>query len=273
MKFGLQSHLNYELNRRKKKNQSYSVRSFARDLRVSSSWLSEFLRGKKGVSEVKAKSVVRRLDLTRQFQSILILQAVSQHSRSQLKRHEALKKLSLADVRPTVYKMKKEDLAVANQWYFNLLLELFEVKDYQRSVDWLSRRSGLKTSVVKSALQEMVRLGWLKPVADWYEVQHLESETTFDLPSESIRQLHQQYLQQVQHALFRQPVHEREFISVVLAFNQKNVKAAKQKIRDFQLEFSQQFYSADTIKDAVYQLSVQLVRLDKSPKVEGQNDV
>lgn len=263
MKLGLQNHLFSELNRRKKKNQSYSVRSFARDLRVSPSWLSEYLRGKKGVSEQKAKSMVRRLDLTRQHQSLLVLQAVSQHSRSPLKRKEALKKLNHIELKAPVYKTKREDLNLASQWYFNLLLELFELEEPKKTLEWFSRRSGLKTAGIKKALEDMVRLGWLKEEGTGYAVQHNESETSFDLPSEAIRQLHHQYLGQVKSALENQPVQEREFLSMVFAFNTKDMKSAKQKIRDFQNEFAQQFYTLDGYKNSVYQLSVQFVRLDK----------
>ena len=55
--------LGAEFSKRKLRNETYSLRAFARDLGVSASRLSEILSGKLGISEKTAETIASKLRL------------------------------------------------------------------------------------------------------------------------------------------------------------------------------------------------------------------
>ncbi len=57
------SYLRDEYDQRHKRNPSYSWRSFARDLKLSPSMLSEFLKGRYGLSKGKATLIAQTIKL------------------------------------------------------------------------------------------------------------------------------------------------------------------------------------------------------------------
>ena len=90
-----------------------------------------------------------------------------------------------------------------------------------------------------------------------------ETETEVDVPPAAIKKYHQEILDCAQRSLSEQRVQQREFTNMTLAFDSSRIKEARTAIRTFQKTFAQEFYQKDKKKDSVYQLSVQLFRLDQ----------
>ena len=77
--------LEWELKNRQRRNARYSLRAFARDLRVSPSFLSEVLAGKYQLSHAKAEDVAERLRFDEPMKSAFIAKAIAHggyHARS-----------------------------------------------------------------------------------------------------------------------------------------------------------------------------------------------
>lgn len=250
-----------ELTRRMESNPQYSLRSFARDLSVTPSWLSDFINCKKGLSEKRAVSLVDELDLNENERELFLLSVSMAHSRSPKKRSMAQNQLRKAQVAKKT--IGGQDEEILRQWYHYAILELLEVEGVQHSGKWFAQRLQIPVQLIEKAIADLEKMGWLKIINKRIVATYAESQSTIDTPSQPIKKYHDQLLTRAKEALVHQPVQDREFTNMTLAFNTKNLAKAKRFIRDMQAEFARQFYTTDGKKDSVYQLSVQLFRLDK----------
>lgn len=82
-----------ELSQRQKRNVSYSMNAFARDLGLSSSRLSEILSGKVGISEDRAVKIADRLQLSESDKAYFVDLVQSEHSRSEVGKRAARARL------------------------------------------------------------------------------------------------------------------------------------------------------------------------------------
>ena len=85
--------LSQELDRRKRYNTSYSLRAYARDLKLQPSKLSEILNKKQGLSVEKGKVIANCLNFNNAELEFFILLIEAQHGRSKLSRDTARIKL------------------------------------------------------------------------------------------------------------------------------------------------------------------------------------
>jgi len=260
-------YLNHELQKRQHRNSRYSLRSFARDLNMTASCLSEVMNGKKGISQKRASSVAALLNLRRKEFSLFILSAKAAHSRKKADRYSALteiKKLSAENV--TFKKLTTTDFNFISSWYFQAILEVIELEDFDNSPEWIAKKLNLPVSLIKHAIQKLTDLNLLTVEKGIIKASYDESETDFDIPSDSIKQYHYEMLMMARTALYDQDVTSREFSNMTLAFDTSKLPEAKKFVRDFQRQFAEKFYSKKSAKNSVYQLSMQLFRLDKPGK-------
>lgn len=81
--------LRSELNRRMRQNPYYSLRAFARDLKVVPSRISEILSGKQGLSPKCAQKIAKLLRMSEEEASHFIDLVTASHARSPRDRHGA----------------------------------------------------------------------------------------------------------------------------------------------------------------------------------------
>lgn len=112
-------------------------------------------------------------------------------------------------------------------------------------------------------MRDLLALKILSFEDDVYKASSHESETTFDIPSASLKNFHSKILERAQVSLFQDDVSKREFLSMVFTFRSEKLNEAREAIREFQESFARRFGATDEKKDSVYSLSVQLFRLDK----------
>lgn len=260
-------YLNYlaeELKKRQQRNGQYSLRSFARDLSVAPSWVSEILSGKKGVSEKKANELSYSLGLSKKEAQVFILSAKAAHSRRSSDRVTAAEKIKkLAADGTTFKKMKSSEFKLINAWYFQTILELTELESFDHSLIWISKKLKLPLRLTTESVQKLLSLGWLQIKNGKMKSTYNESETEFDIPSLALKEYHQEMLTLASRALFEQEVKVREFSNMTLAFDSSKINEAQKFIRTFQKQFAEKFYQPEFKKDSVYQLSMQLFRLDQ----------
>jgi len=254
--------LNAELEERLAKNNSYSLRAFARDLHISPSRLSEILNRKKGLSEKAAEDIADLLNLNKKEKDFFILSVNSQHARSPKAKTTASKNLK-SKLKSKAHQISLDEFERAHNWYHLAILELIELKDCEHNAQWFAQKLKLQKVVVEAALDRLTKLGWLTLENGKYIARDRESESTFDVPSKAIKTYHEEMLAKANQSLFTQSVDSREFLNMTLAFSQEEVSEAKEFIRKFQKEFAERFYADEKEKDSIYQLSVQLFRLDE----------
>lgn len=261
-------HLRYltnEYEHRQQKNPHYSLRSFARDLDVTVSWLSDFLNSKKGMSLNTAKKICKTLSLSPSEAEVFILSVRAMHSRSLGDRKTAAAELRAYKVTES-FKMKPADFIETGAWYHQTILELAEVEDFKHTELDIAQRLRLPLPTVKRALQSLQETGQLKIENGRMQACFAETQSPMDTPALAMRKYQEQILKKGALAIHEQPTDMREFFSVTFAFESERIADAKKTLRKFQKQFTDEFYSANGSKDSVYQLSLQFFRMDQKGK-------
>jgi uncharacterized protein (TIGR02147 family) len=126
--------LSSELDRRKKKNPSYSMRSFARDLELSPSRLSEILKGA-GLSEQRGLEIAQKLKLNLKEKTFLLdLILIGTSTNANVKTF-ALKRIKKAQKLNRLENLKEAQFRSVADWYHAAILELTQLKDFKSEVN------------------------------------------------------------------------------------------------------------------------------------------
>lgn len=252
--------LKEELAARCRQNPRYSLRAFARDLKLAPSRLSEILAGKQGLSREAAVKVAQALGYgageTERFCDLV----ESLHARSRRDRETARIRLKKHVVPTETYLLQVDAFKAISDWYHFAILELTYVDGFKSDAKWIARTLGISEFEVQLALERLVRLELLT----WKGAKlHLNHSVVFvpdDVPSSSKTSFHSQILLKAKEALHLQSVDEREFGSEIIAIDKSQLAEAKKAIRDFKHKFCNAMGEAAS-KDALYCLAVQFFEL------------
>ena len=119
-------------------------------------------------------------------------------------------------------------------------------------------------SVADLAFKNLQKQGYLTVKGGQFRfTQYFETQT--DISSEEIRQFHKQALNLASTKIDEIDVELREFISLTIAINHKNIKATKLKLRKFKEEMEKELDVGP--KNEVYQLNIQFFPLTTVEKV------
>lgn len=260
------SYVQAEFRARKKRNGSYSVRAFARDLGLSPSHLSEFLSGKSKLSHEKADTLADKLKLEGEHRH---------HWCDLLTAHSKLKKDRDAAVFRICQRLEGSQGAVKEKvfrtisdWHHFAILTFFGAHP-NWSARELSEKTGLDEETVEESIDSLVQLQLLKPVDDGYEPTDDYSLVGNTIPSEAIRKSHEQVLEQSQQALKKFDMKQRESQSLFVSIPKNQMASFHEELRKKVLETAAEFSQTGLDKN---KLSVQAITLQVFP-VEEQNEV
>jgi uncharacterized protein (TIGR02147 family) len=235
------------------------MRSFARDLGVSPSRLSDVLNGRYGLSVAAATEIAKCLGLnedeTRSFCDLV----EARHARDRRKRHEAQARVALASARYN--SLSLDSFQVISEWYHFAILELATTKEFRSSSTWIARQLELNPAVVTGAVARLQRLGLLREDdrGNWFPAERFTASPD-GTPSEAVKRFHRQILEKALIAIDCQTVEERDLSSMILAIDPAHIAEAKAEIKKFRRAFDAKFGSS-TAKQRVYCLATQFFSL------------
>lgn len=251
--------LKEELEGRLKRNPRYSLRSFARDLNLSSARVSEILRGKSGLSRDRALDIARRLGLNTVETDYFADLVDSAHARSKVKRELARIRIQ-KHVVPFAQQIQMDAFKIVSDWYHFAILELTEVRGFKSDPLWIAQALGISAMEVKIALERLERLELIASHDGKLVATESFTASPDGVPSESIRKFHHQILEKAAIAIQIQPVEKRDFSSLTLAIDPTKLPEAKQRIKEFRRDFYR-YMSGFKDKRSVYCLGVQFFDL------------
>ena len=130
--------LREEFAQRKELNLSYSLRAFARDLKMSPAALSMVLKKKKGISLAKATYVAKKLKLNDDLTAWFCSSVGAKHSRSAAERIKFEKQLQVVSKPINQFdELNLEYFKVISDWHHFALLELTYLKNFKRTANVL----------------------------------------------------------------------------------------------------------------------------------------
>lgn len=240
-------YLQRELARRCGTNPSYSLRSFARSLGASPSFLSHLLKGKRSVTQQTIVKFAERLNLTPEDQR-RFLKAHSQ-SKNDSRRMRV-------DNAPDLLPLQMDQFQYIAEWYHYAILELPFLKDFDPGTAWISKRLKISAHQVTDALDRLERLGLIefKRNGKWKNTGNYTTVgTAASTPALRIHQ--EQILNKAVTALNEVPVAERDNSSLTLALDSRLVPELKEIIRGFRKSVAS-LQSKSKTTDQVYQVSI-----------------
>jgi uncharacterized protein (TIGR02147 family) len=249
--------LNSEFFKRKHRNDSYSLRAFARDLALSPSSLSEILRGRKNVNEKTAETIAEKLKLKIKEKAYLKDLVLAESARNEKVREHAIGRLATARKTKRYKPLQEDQFKVISDWHHSAILELIQVKDFDPSPKWIAQRLGVHVEDVTSALTRLEKLKMIKKSKGTYKASEPDAyDAIIERPSPAIRKFQRQVISMSLDSLFEDQGNEREILSMILAIPRAQLPEFRVEMRKFVSDFWQKIESVP--KDELYSFSMQL---------------
>ena len=251
--------LKAQLLERISQNRSYSVRAFARDLKISHSYLSQILNSRRKLSLRQALLFSDALNLEKEVRQRFIQLLVETRT------HELVPELNVPnDAKPdeNTVSMDMEQFRTVREWYHGAIVEMTALKHFKADYKWVAQKLGISTLQVKSAIKRLRRLGILKTKGKKWS----KTRRRFQFPTTSLQDavngFHQEMIYKALKILeFRAPrdFEARDITGITIAIDPKRIPEAKKRIQRFRNQLAD-FLSRGEPSE-VYQLNVQLFSL------------
>jgi uncharacterized protein (TIGR02147 family) len=228
----------------KQRNARWSQRAFAKRLGLSSGALSEIMKGKRVLSLQAKKKLAGRLQLSPQEQVEFFDEEMPDHLR--VKRLEYVR-------------LSSDQFHLISDWWHYGILNLLNTKGFKPLPAFISQRLGLPLKTVTEAWERLMRLGHLEKSGAKIVRKYPRIETSDGLFDLSIRRAHLEDLKMIEKSLLENPIEIRDHTSLTLTVNKKDLTRAKELIRIFQDQFSEEIEK--TPGEEVYRLSISLFPL------------
>lgn len=250
-----------ELKKRQSNDRNYSVRSFAKELEIRSSRLTEILQGKVGLSEDRAVVVADRLKIADDEKKIFVDLVQSVHGRGTVTRKIAIERLRQRF--PEARELQLDEFELIADWYHLAIMELIDLEGFQGNADFISKKLNVSIETATQALERLMRLGLVVRDGESFKRSEVNRTTTQDISSSAIRSYHRQLLDKAEQALEERSVTERDFSSVVFSIRKEKIPVLKEFIQRLCQEFDRELeqHSEPVPKDSVYCFSTQFFEL------------
>lgn len=242
-------------------NPRLSLRLIAVKMGISSGRLSEILNAKRSLSAYYADKFCAALKLSESevndIQRAMMATSDKQSFGPLLEEHVVVK---LADWKPFAL------LSFFQTTIYSSIQHQHKTQDKQ--LQEISKRLGLAISELESLLEAMTQAG----LVEWnwdnnaWQPAHQEATTGYDIPSHARMQGLLSDLHLAQEKIKSVNVYERDFSSMTLTMDPKDINKAKKLIREFRRSFVRIMEKG--AKKSVHQISIQLF-----PLVSSDEDV
>jgi len=242
-----------ELNRRTRSNPRYSVRAFARQLKLSPGELSEILRGVRKLSFKKAILVARALGLGA---------GETQHLVELVHLQDAAASPVGPAPTPAERQLTLDVFRVVSDWYCFAILNLADTEGFKFNAHWIAKRLGISPTEAGVALERLERVGLLERTGGKLHVCEDLVLSPSGIPSEAVRNYHRDILRKASEAIELQAVEDRDFNGIGFAVDPKYLPEMKKDVRDFQRKLIGKYSKRGRCTE-VYHLETALFRLSQ----------
>ena len=241
-----------EFERRKAKNESYSLRAFARDLGLTSGRLSQYFSGKRRITIAVGRIISENLGLspteTGEF-------------------FRTLREKKKGDPEPLLATTEESRRHQLDQNNFDViavplhlgLLSLMDVDNFEPEAAWMAGRLNVSRLEVELCLARLQSADLITRTATGWEKKHRQVETSDGVLSNALRRAHRKILEETLEAQQTIDLHFRDITSMCLTIDSDRIEEAKEMIRKFRDAFTENMESGK--RTEVYRLNIQLMPL------------
>ena len=155
--------------------------------------------------------------------------------------------------------LKEDEFKLISDWYHYAILSLGELPDNKADSRWIAKRLNISNKQANDAMTRLSRMGIIEIKEGQFRQVGDPLKSTSDIPSSSIRNYHKGILALAQNKIEQVDVSKREYSSITMAINTKNLKKAKKLTQKYKEQMLDLLETGRL--DEVYQLSIQLFPL------------
>lgn len=247
--------LQEELVNRSKRNPSFSARSFAKQLGIESSSLSQILNGKRPLTDKMCKRLGKQLAMSPD--EVFNLMGVRGEDRKQ----QSFSSYTYLSV---------DNFKVIADWYHYAILELTYLPHFQGDTLWISKALGVGIFEIRAAVERLQRLEFLQITENGKWIDKLGDANNLgnEFTAPAMRKLQEQTLRKALEALESVSYEKRVQTSLTLPVPEKKIKAAKRKILNF-IEEMDAFLREGDEPDEIYNMSFSLYPISESKRSQS----
>ncbi len=238
---------------RKKLNGMYSMRAFARALKLSPGLLSDILSRKRTLSPLIGQRIATRLEYSMERRQEFL------HRIQKVKIEKINRSLPTFQDQSFV-SISEDSFEVVSDWYHNGILSLMETQTFRNDLKWIAARLGISTIEARDAIGRLIRVG-LALEQNGLLMGSPKTTTTHNISSEAIRKSHRQHMNLAAASLDTVDVSERDITSISMAADVSKIPLAKEMIKKFRRDLANEL-EVGTCSE-VYCLNIQLFPLTK----------
>jgi len=230
--------LKSEFNRRMADNQRYSLRGFARSLKMDPSTLSKILSGQRKLGEKARASLLAKLGFNRDA------------------------------INDFYSQISDDDFDQIPEWYDTAILEQLTVTSFKATKKTLAKVFDLNEMQITSALVRLEKLNLIK-ISKSGLISDSTSGQTSNIKTQSTtlvkRNLQKQFLAKAILSLDLDPLEERDMTTITCAVDSNKIAEAKLLIKDFRRKMAE-FLTSGSQSNRIYNITICLYPLTKNFK-------
>lgn len=255
------------LERKQKVNPKYSLRAFARDLKVNAGFVSRMLNGNQEVPLKRLGQIARILDLDtvalNDLKKAIACEFMSEIGLS-TKYLSGSTEQSLATFEDKA--MTAKDLSALSPWYNIAILELCTCEDFQADSKWIADRLNITQAQVEKSVTYLQNNGYLEEQDGLLVKTHKHIRFPTKQSTEIVRYYHKSMMELAVKEMFQKTdtkrFHQRLITSTSIAVNPENIAAAKERMAEFQLKLAEMLREGPCTE--VFDLTMALFPLTRS---------
>ncbi|WP_413557289.1 TIGR02147 family protein [Bdellovibrio sp. HCB209] len=255
--------LKAELDERVAKNQNYSLRAMALQLKLSSGMLSSILNGKRNLSAKRALEIAKTLKFNKRKSDYFVALVQYDTVKSDEVRAELLETLFHLAPKDTPQELDVDIFKLISDWYHVPVLQMTHTTQPEINKDTVAEYLGISTKQAADALDRLFRLGLLTTGNDGkIKTNKSQVVTNSPKPNEALRHFHRQMMERAILSLETQTPKEKFIGSETFAFDDQDLEKANEILEECFAKIVRLAAKRQN-KKHVYHLGIQLFRLNK----------
>lgn len=232
-------------NERRARNPKYSLRAYARSLKIHSATLSALLSGKRPLSTKQAVIFLDRLGISDENQRLQLLGTLLN---------------TPAPAEDPYVPLDLERFAVIRDWEHTAVLGLLSL-DPRADEMRMARRLRLPVSRLQEALSRLERIGQIEKTAEGWKLASPRHSVMPQVPSADVRESHRQFSGKAIESLNDDPMEIRDFSGMTLTVNPDKMPQIRDAIASFRRRLCR--IADDEKSREVYRLNIQFFPLSR----------
>lgn len=236
--------LRQTLVERCKANEAYSMRAFARDLKIDNSALSKIINGKRSLGRKVIERLSYELDLAPE----------------QIEYYLSNASEDLNDFQ----QITLDSFSIISDWYYYGILELIRLDEFNSDPKWIAKKLGLNINVVQEAIERLERVGLIEitngniiDISGGKSTNIPKSKTAY-----AFKKLQKQLLEKALSAVDEVDYEKRSNTSMTVAVDLEKLPEAVDEIKKFRRKMGK-ILGGSNKHESVYNLSIALYPLTK----------